>query len=34
MQLRGRPPVLAVSDTLFPHSIIKTVAALATTDKK
>ena len=32
--LRGRPPVLAVSDTLVPQGIIKTVAPPATTDKK
>jgi hypothetical protein len=33
-QLRGRPPILAVSDTLVPHSTIKTVAPPATTDNK
>jgi hypothetical protein len=33
-QLRGRPPVLAVSDTLVPRGIIKTGAVPANTGKK
>jgi len=33
-RLRGRPPVLTVSDTIVPHGTIKTVALPATTDKK
>ncbi len=33
-RLRGRPPVLAVSDTLVPHGIIKTGAVPANTGKK
>lgn len=33
-RLKDRLPVLAVSDTLVPHCTIKTVALLATTDKK
>ena len=33
-QLRGRPPVLAVSDTLVPQGIIKTVAVPANAGKK
>ena len=33
-QLRGRPPVLVVSDTLVPQVVIKTVAVPAITGKK
>ena len=33
-RLRGRPPVLAVSDTLVPQGIIKTVAVPANAGKK
>jgi hypothetical protein len=33
-RLKGRPPVLAVSDTLVPQGITKTAALTATTDKK
>ena len=33
-QLRGRPPVLAVSDTLVPQNTTKTAILVATTNKK